>query len=96
VDANSSGGSSKLADPTADLTRLRRDVKEFEKLGINTVRMYTVDNAPSANHDEAMKLLADAGVYVALDVNTPQNSLNRLDANAIHISYNDVSHVPSS
>jgi hypothetical protein len=46
-------------------------------LGINTVRVYTVDN--TANHDECMSMLADAGIYLALDVNTPKYSINRGD-----------------
>jgi len=55
----------------------KRDVAEFQKLGINTVRVYTVDN--TANHDECMSALAGAGIYLALDVNTPKYSLNRGD-----------------
>ena len=47
--------------------------------------MYTVDN--SANHDECMSALADAGIYLALDVNSPDYSLNRYEPAA---SYNDV------
>ena len=39
--------------------------------------MYTVDN--SKNHDECMNALAEAGIYLALDVNTPKYSLNRDD-----------------
>lgn len=88
--SNRSDGSSKVADPLLNLAQFKRDVAEFQKLGINTIRVYTVDNGPSANHDEGMKLLADAGIYLALDVNTPKNSLNRQDEKAIHISYNDV------
>ena len=42
---------------------------------MNTVRVYAVDN--SKNHDECMSALADAGIYLALDVNTPKYSLNR-------------------
>jgi 1,3-beta-glucanosyltransferase GAS5 len=79
-----------VSDPLLDLAQFKRDVKEFQKLGINTIRVYTVDNGAGANHDEGMKLLADAGIYLALDVNTPQNSLNRKDEAAIHMSYNDV------
>ena len=48
---------------------------EFKKLGINTVRVYTVDN--TANHDACMTALANAGIYLVLDVNTPLYSLNR-------------------
>ena len=37
--------------------------------------MYTVDN--SADHSECMSALAAAGIYLALDVNTPKYSLNQ-------------------
>ena len=71
------GGSSEAKDPIADVDGCKRDIEEFKKLGINTVRVYTVDN--SADHDECMGLLADAGIYLALDVNTPKYSINRGD-----------------
>jgi 1,3-beta-glucanosyltransferase GAS5 len=79
------GGSSNVADPIADAAGCQRDIVEFTKLGINTIRVYTVDN--SANHDECMTALADAGIYLVLDVNTPLYSLNRADPAP---SYNDV------
>jgi 1,3-beta-glucanosyltransferase GAS5 len=79
------GGSSKVADPIADVASCKRDVANFKKLGLNTVRVYTVDN--TANHDECMKELANAGIYLVLDVNTPKYSINRADP---EISYNDV------
>lgn len=82
------GGSSANADPIADSAGCTRDVAEFQKLGINTIRVYSVDN--SANHDDCMKTLADAGIYLALDVNTPFYSLNRKDNASIAMSYNDV------
>jgi hypothetical protein len=82
------GGSSSTKDPLADANTCKRDIAEFQKLGINTIRVYTIDN--SKVHDECMKALADAGIYLALDVNTPTYSLNRLDPTAIAISYNDV------
>jgi 1,3-beta-glucanosyltransferase GAS5 len=56
-------------------------------LGINTIRTYAVDNTKS--HDECMKLLADAGVYVAVDVGTSDFSLNNEYEAAVHASYND-------
>lgn len=49
------------------------------------MRVYTIDN--SANHDTCMGLLADAGIYLALDINTPKYSINRADP---QISYNKV------
>ena len=57
----------------AMLTRETR----FQKLKINTVRIYTVDN--SQNHDACMSALASAGIYLALDVNTPKYSINQDD-----------------
>jgi hypothetical protein len=79
------GGSSKLADPIADVEGCKRDIKKFQDLGLNTIRVYSVDN--SQNHDECMNALADAGIYLVLDVNTPKYSLNRADPKS---SYNDV------
>jgi len=69
------GGSSNLIDPIADVTSCTRDIAKFKELGVNTIRIYTVDN--TANHDACMKLLADAGIYLVLDVNTPLYSLRR-------------------
>jgi hypothetical protein len=69
------GGSSQIVDPIADEATCTRDIAEFQKLGINTVRIYTVDN--TANHDACMTALANAGIYLVLDVNTPLYSLNR-------------------
>lgn len=71
------GGSSEAADPLADPDVCNRDIPEFKKLGLNTIRVYTVDN--SKNHDTCMSALADAGIYLALDVNNPLYSLNRQD-----------------
>ncbi|QDS75880.1 beta-glucanosyltransferase [Venturia effusa] len=82
------GGSSALKDPIADVDGCTRDVAKFKELGINTIRVYSVDN--SADHDACMKLLADAGIYLALDVNTPYYSLNRKDNASIAMSYNAV------
>ncbi|KAI6250137.1 1,3-beta-glucanosyltransferase gel1 [Erysiphe necator] len=69
------GGSSKLVDPLADEANCKRDIAKFKELGLNTVRIYTVDN--TANHDVCMNALAAAGIYLVLDVNTPKYSLNR-------------------
>ncbi|KAH0558760.1 beta-glucanosyltransferase [Trichoglossum hirsutum] len=78
-------GSSLVADPIADEKGCKRDIAEFKKLGVNTVRVYTVDN--TANHDACMSALDDAGIYLVLDVNTPKYSLNRAQP---AMSYNDV------
>ncbi|GAB1198024.1 Glucanosyltransferase-domain-containing protein [Aspergillus pseudonomiae] len=78
------GGSSNLADPIADVDGCKRDIEKFKDLGLNTIRVYSVDN--SKNHDECMNALADAGIYLVLDVNTPKYSLNRASPK---ISYNE-------
>lgn len=79
------GGSSAMSDPLADETTCKRDIAEFQSLGVNSIRVYMTDN--SVNHDTCMNALADAGIYVILDVNNPLYSLNRYDPAP---SYNDV------
>lgn len=64
-----------MKDPLADEVACKRDIAEFVKLGINTIRVYMTDN--SANHDVCMRALADAGIYVVLDANNPLYSINR-------------------
>lgn len=71
-----------------DMEAFARDVARFQELGINTIRIYTIDN--SENHDEAMRMLDDAGIYLSLDANTPDYSLNRADLESLHGSYTDV------
>ncbi|KAG7664177.1 gel1 [[Candida] subhashii] len=77
------GGSSQLEDPLADTDVCTRDVEYFKELGINTVRVYSIDN--TRNHDECMQKLSDAGIYVVIDVNTPYSSITRQNASC---SYN--------
>jgi len=66
------GGSAKFKkghDPLSDIDTCSRDIYLFQKLGINTIRVYSID--PDLNHDECMTLMAQAGIYLVLDVNTP-------------------------
>ncbi|KAK9449393.1 Glucanosyltransferase-domain-containing protein [Limtongia smithiae] len=66
------GGSSTFeegTDPLAETEACARDIYLFEQLGVNTIRVYSVD--PSLDHDVCMTLLAEAGIYLVLDVNTP-------------------------
>lgn len=79
------GGESLAADPLANIETCTRDVEKFKELGLNTIRVYTIDN--TADHDECMSLLSDAGIYLALDVNTPKYSIRRDKPGP---SYNDV------
>lgn len=77
------GGSSTLVDPLADKETCTRDIKYFKDLGINTIRVYSIDN--TADHSDCMLALADAGIYLILDVNLPHASILRSDAKC---SYN--------
>lgn len=56
-------------DPLSDADICARDIKMFQTLGLNTVRVYSID--PLVNHDECMSQLAAAGIYLVLDVNSP-------------------------
>jgi beta-galactosidase/beta-glucuronidase len=59
----------------ADEDVCKRDIAEFKKLGVNTIRVYMTDNSKS--HDTCMNALADEGIYVILDANNPLYSINR-------------------
>ena len=84
------GGVANEIDPLSDVQVCKRDVAKFQKLGINAIRVYSVDNSKAASHDDCMKLLADAGIYVAIDVNRGTYSLNNEYLEATKQSYNDV------
>ncbi|ODV64270.1 glycoside hydrolase family 72 protein [Ascoidea rubescens DSM 1968] len=79
------GGPSNLIDPLADKEVCERDIKLFEELGINTIRIYSVDS--TQDHDYCMNLLTKAGIYLVLDLNLPGVSLNR-ESSRIECSYN--------
>lgn len=80
------GGSSNFKDSLIDADECKRDIEYFKDLGLNTIRVYSVDN--SADHDDCMKQLDDAGIYLILDVNTPNNSINRANpGNSYNTAY---------
>jgi len=64
-----SSGVEKGKDPLSDPDICARDIFLFQKLGVNTIRIYSVD--PALDHDECMTMLAAAGIYLVLDVNSP-------------------------
>lgn len=76
------GGSSGYvgnSDPLSNVETCARDIFLFQKLGVNTIRVYSVN--PELDHDACMTMLAAAGIYLILDVNSPRvgESLNRYE-----------------
>jgi len=67
------------SDPLSDTEKCARDVYLMQQLGVNTVRVYTVN--PKLNHDDCMTMLAAANIYLVLDVNSPlvSESINRYE-----------------
>jgi len=74
-----SSGVSADSDPLSDIQKCARDTYLFQDLGINTIRVYSIN--PNLDHDKCMTLLANAGIYVVLDVNSPMEHqhLNRYE-----------------
>ncbi|OMJ12436.1 1,3-beta-glucanosyltransferase GAS1 [Smittium culicis] len=69
------GATSVPLDPLADEVGCARDIANFKDLGINSIRVYEIDN--SKNHDKCMNALSAAGIYVMLDLSTPNTSIPR-------------------
>lgn len=65
----------KYIDPLADSEICLRDLPYLKELNVNTIRVYAID--PTKSHDECMDALADAGIYVLLDLAEPDVSIPR-------------------
>lgn len=55
-------------DPLIDTEQCQRDVELMKELGTNALRVYHVD--ATAQHDGCMKVFADAGIYLLIDLDT--------------------------
>ncbi|KAL8953935.1 MAG: hypothetical protein Q9222_000222 [Ikaeria aurantiellina] len=64
-------------DTLANPAQCKLDAALMKTLGVNTIRVYSVDNAQS--HDECMTTFANAGIYLLLGLDTPKASLYRVD-----------------
>lgn len=55
-------------DPLLDKDQCSRDASLMEELGANSIRVYHVD--PSQDHTDCMDILANAGIYLLVDLDT--------------------------
>ncbi|THD00214.1 hypothetical protein EYZ11_000264 [Aspergillus tanneri] len=60
-------------DPLVDTAQCQHDIERMAELGTNAIRVYHVD--PDANHDGCMNALADAGIYLFVDLDTFDTSI---------------------
>ncbi|KAH9964549.1 glycoside hydrolase family 72 protein [Russula dissimulans] len=65
-------------DPLANATACARDLPYLTALGVNTIRVYSVD--ATQNHDSCMTALSGAGIYVIIDLTLPVNGSIDRDA----------------
>ncbi|PWN98416.1 hypothetical protein FA09DRAFT_329478 [Tilletiopsis washingtonensis] len=65
-------------DPLALPAACTRDVPYLQQLGVNTIRVYSVDS--QRDHSSCMRTFEEAGIYVILDLGLPVNgSINRAE-----------------
>ncbi|KIK71388.1 carbohydrate-binding module family 43 protein [Collybiopsis luxurians FD-317 M1] len=62
---------SSFIDPLADSAGCSRDLPFLKQLGVNAVRVYSVNS--SLNHDSCMSALSGAGIYTIIDLSLPLN-----------------------
>ncbi|KAH8835446.1 1,3-beta-glucanosyltransferase [Flagelloscypha sp. PMI_526] len=62
---------STFIDPLAQSDACTRDLPTLKSLGVNVLRIYSVDS--TKNHDGCMKTFSDAGIYTIIDLSLPLN-----------------------
>lgn len=60
-----------FTDPLSVADACDRDIPYLKQLGVNTVRVYSVD--ASADHSHCMSVLSGAGIYTLIDLSLPVN-----------------------
>ncbi|EFP84791.2 uncharacterized protein PGTG_10262 [Puccinia graminis f. sp. tritici CRL 75-36-700-3] len=65
-----------LIDPLADINACNHAIKNFKRLKINTIRVYSY--YPEIDHSACMNALEKSGIYVIADINPPlSGSINK-------------------
>ena len=64
---------STFIDPLVDGAACQRDIPFLQRLGVNAVRVYSVDSA--GNHDTCMNALSQAGIYTMCVLRRPVHSI---------------------
>ncbi|CAL1696352.1 unnamed protein product [Somion occarium] len=62
---------SSFIDPLADGDACTRDLPFLQQLGVNTIRVYSVNS--SLNHDSCMSTFSGANIYTIIDLSLPVN-----------------------
>lgn len=74
---NPFGEPSSFIDPLAQGDACARDIPFLSALGVNSIRVYSVDS--SLNHDACMNAFSQAGIYTIIDLALPLNgSIDRV------------------
>ncbi|CAG8957627.1 hypothetical protein HYFRA_00010494, partial [Hymenoscyphus fraxineus] len=60
-------------DPLIDATQCQIDADLMKSIGTNSIRVYHIN--PFKNHDDCMKIFADAGIYLWLHLDTFNTSI---------------------
>ncbi|KAG6866022.1 hypothetical protein C0991_009430 [Blastosporella zonata] len=68
---NNFGEPSSFIDPLALPDACARDLPYLQKLGVNAIRVYSVNS--SLNHDACMSTFSNAGIYTIIDLSLPLN-----------------------
>jgi 1,3-beta-glucanosyltransferase GAS1 len=66
---NPFGEPSSFIDPLANASACARDIPFLQQLGVNTIRVYSVDS--TQNHDSCMQALSSAGIYTMFVISLP-------------------------
>ncbi|KAJ6263088.1 1,3-beta-glucanosyltransferase gel4 [Drechslerella dactyloides] len=61
-------------DPLVDKDQCALDAALMKTLGVNTIRVYQTD--PHGNHDDCMRIFADAGIYLFVDLANFETGIN--------------------